>query len=70
MRAKGDSRESKRRQIVVSKRRLGGQKETNADALVCDLVMGVGSASLQSRTKLGADATRVRACRLVNNGSD
>jgi len=70
MRAKGDNRVSKRRQFVVSKRRLGGQKETNADALLCGLVMGVGSASLQPRTELCADANWVRAWRLVNNGSD
>ena len=37
MRAKGDSCVSKRRQFVVSKRRLGDQKETNEDALLCGL---------------------------------
>src|ERR1035441_2997300 len=70
VRAKGDNRVSKRRHSVVSKRRLSEQMETNAEALLCGLLMVFRDASRQPRMEFRRTATWAPAWNPVNNGSD
>ena len=68
VRAKGDNRVSKRRQSVVSKRRLSEQKETNADALLCGLLVLVGSVSATAHDGILRTPSLGAAWNAVNNG--
>ena len=68
VRAKGDSRDSKRRQFVVSKRRLSEQKETNANAPGMRPLMLVGPASATAHESNLRGPQLGAAWRPVNNG--
>ena len=68
VRAKGDIRVSKRRRFVVCKRRLSEQKETNADALLCGLLVLVGSASATAHDRILQTPSLGAAWNAVNYG--